>query len=61
MILDHFQSKEGGCNKNATTRRVQKNINRIKFQQVQVNRMIENESWIISAERKDKLKKIIEK
>ena len=40
---------------------VQKNMNRPNFQQVQLNIIIENESQIPSAERKDKLKKIREK
>ena len=39
---------------------MQKNINRPKFQRVQINRILENESRVRSAEIKDKLNQIRE-
>ena len=60
-ILDHFKTKEGGFDNNATIRWVQKNMNCPNFQRLQLNRIPENESRIQNADRKDKLKKLREK
>lgn len=60
-IIDHYKSNEGKQSKNDTIKWVQKNMNRPKFQRLQLNRLLASESQIRSSLKRDRSKVVREK
>lgn len=60
-IIDHYKSSKGEQSKNDTIQWVQKNMNRPKFQRIQLNRILDSESKIRAALKKDRSKLVREK